>query len=118
MKKNLKILIIVGASLVAGCEKYLDINTDPTRINEQSVSLAALLPTCIEATSQANHQMAYNTGQITQYLALVSGGGVDAHNEPRVGDAWSTVYLTALTNLNLLVQKANDPNDLSPHYSV
>jgi len=68
--------LAVGAS---GCSEYLDINTDPTAVSENQVTLAALLPTTIEATGQANYNYAFSINQIVQHVAGVTGGGTDAH---------------------------------------
>lgn len=112
---------IIYASILAlglstsSCDKYLDINTDPVRVNEDQVTLAGILPTVIEATSQTQFNHAFTLSQITQHLCNVTGGGADQHIEIRLGGAWSTTYLTGLTNLNILIEKANAQN--SPHYA-
>jgi hypothetical protein len=111
-------LSALGAGLMlSSCKDFLDINDDPTRITEQQITIQALLPTTIEATSQATHQYAFATSQIVQYMASVAGGGVDAHNEVRMGDAWITSYATAMSNLKTIIEKASDPNDFSPYYA-
>lgn len=101
--------------LMSSCSGYLDVNTDPTRINEDQVTLAALLPTVIEATTQAQYSFEFSIGQITQHITSVTGGGADQHEEVRLDGAWSTTYLTAMTNLTLMIDKANALN--SPQYA-
>ena len=120
MKKQIKYIAFLSALclgfLASSCQDYLDINTDPTRVNESQVTLAAMLPTIIEATSQTQYQHAFTISQITQNMCSVTGGGADQHIEIRLGGAWSTTYLTAMSNANLMIEKANTQN--SPHYAA
>ena len=104
--------LAVGAS---GCSEYLDINTDPTAVSENQVTLAALLPTTIEATGQANYNYAFSINQIVQHVAGVTGGGTDAHGEFRVSGAWTFSYLTAMSNLSIMIRRAEELK--APHYS-
>jgi Starch-binding associating with outer membrane len=120
MKISIKKIFSIGVLCIglwtSSCSDYLDINTDPTRVNESQVTLASLLPTVIEGTSQAQFQAVRNSaGLITQHITSVTGTGEDQHIEVRFGNAWSTMYLTAMTNLNILIEKANAQS--SPHYA-
>jgi hypothetical protein len=120
MKINIKKILsisVIGIGLwTSSCSDYLDINVDPTRVNESQVTLASLLPTVIEGTSQAQYNYVRNSsGMLVQHLTSVTGVGEDQHIEVRFGNAWSTLYLTAMTNLNILIEKANAQS--SPHYA-
>ncbi len=115
IKKILTIAALATGLFSTSCNDYLDVNTDPTRISEEQVTLAVLLPTTIEATSQAQFNYAFTVGQITQNLCNVTGGGADQHIEIRLGGAWSMTYLTAMSNLNILIDKANAQS--APHYA-
>lgn len=113
--------ILFGTAISLGlflssCSDYLDINTDPTRVNENQVTLPAMLPTIVEATSLAQYNYEFTIGQITQHLCNVTGGGADQHIEIRLSGAWSTSYLTAMTNAQLMIEKANTLS--SPHYAA
>lgn len=120
MKRQIKNILSISALcvgfLASGCSDYLDINTDPTRVNEDQVTLAAMLPTVIEATSQAQYNYAFTISQITQNMCSVTGGGSDQHIEIRLATAWSTAYLTAMSNATLMIDKANAQK--SPHYAA
>jgi hypothetical protein len=120
MKKQIKYIAFMSALclgfLVSSCADYLDVNTDPTRVNESQVTLAAMLPTIIEATSQTQYNLAFTISQITQNMCSVTGGGADQHIEIRLAGAWSTAYLTAMSNANLMIEKANTQS--SPHYAA
>jgi hypothetical protein len=107
--------VCVGLALTAwGCNDYLDINTDPTRISEEQVSIVALLPTTMEATSQAQYSYAFTVSQITQHNCNVTGGGADRHEEIRLGSGWTVSYLTAMSNLKIIIDKAT--KEESPQY--
>lgn len=118
MNRKIKNLLYAGVvsvgCLASSCSDYLDINTDPVRVNQDQVSLAAILPTVEEATAQTQYNYSYSVSQITQYLCSVTGGGTDQHIEVRLASAWSMSYLTSMTNLNILIEKAKTLN--SPHY--
>jgi hypothetical protein len=120
MKFSIKKIFSIGVVCIglwtSSCSDYLDVNVDPTRVNEGQVTLASLLPTVIEATSQAQfHCVRNSAGLITQHITSVTGTGEDQHIEVRFGNAWATLYLTAMTNLNILIEKANTQS--SPHYA-
>lgn len=99
--------------LIAGCESYIDRNIDPYRA--QAVSLDALLPPAIEATSNNHYLVASTTAQFTQHLASYFVGGSDSYQETRMPLAWTGLYLSALSNLDVMVKQAGEQN--SPHYA-
>lgn len=117
MKKLLFTISIVGMCMaLMGCESFLggDTNTDPTRVSEDKVGPAELLPTAIFYTSQAHFNIAYTSAQYSQQLASYFTAGADAHEESPMASGWVNVYLNALNNLDQLEEKAIE-ND-SPHY--
>ncbi|MEO0043646.1 MAG: hypothetical protein RL329_3094 [Bacteroidota bacterium] len=121
MKIDIKKISILGITCLglwtSSCNDYLEINVDPTRINESQVTLASLLPTVIEGTSQAQFNYVRNSsGMLVQHITSVTGVGEDQHIEVRFGSAWTSLYLTAMTNLTLLIEKANTQS--SPHYAA
>lgn len=118
VKKSIFISVLAMGLFMVSCNDYLDINDDPTRVSENQITLQSLLPTTIEASGQATFQYAFPVSQITQHMSSVTGGGADSHNDVRIPGAWSTTYLTAMSNLKTLIAKANDPNSFSPFYSA
>lgn len=109
----INIRFVLAVVLLAGCDDYLDTNIDPNRA--QTVTLEALLAPAIEATSNNHYLTAFTTGQFTQHLASYFPGGTDSYEETRMGTTWTGIYLTALTNLDILVKQAEVQN--SPHYA-
>jgi hypothetical protein len=113
---QLKILFI-GILLVAlsACENYLgdDTNVDPNR--SRTITLKALLPSCIESTARNHYLVALYTSQYAQHTASMNAGETDSYVETRIPDAWVGIYLTALTNLDVLVRQAAEQN--SPYYA-
>jgi hypothetical protein len=99
--------------LLTACDNYLDTNIDPNRT--QTVTLEALLAPCIDATSNNHYLAAFTTGQFTQHLASYFPGGTDSYEETRMATTWVGIYLTALTNLDVLVDQAEEQS--SPYYA-
>jgi hypothetical protein len=118
MKKISIYPIIFGLILVFltnSCESYLggDTNIDPTR--PQKVTLAALLPAAIEATSNNHYSAGFEVSQITQQTSSVFASGADVHaNETRLDGTWTGVYLRAMSNINVMIQQAQSEN--APYY--
>lgn len=112
MKFNFITYIFIAAFFsitLSSCDDYLDVNEDPNRVT--AVSLDALLPTTIEATSSAHYSSARQACQVSQQIASY-------FNYPEIftmDGTWSTIYLKALNNLDLLVKQAEA--DDSPHYA-
>jgi hypothetical protein len=109
--------LFIGILLVAlsACENYLgdDTNVDPNR--SRTITLKALLPSCIESTARNHYLVALYTSQYAQHTASMNAGETDAYVETRIPDAWVGIYLTALTNLDMLVGQAAEQN--SPYYA-
>lgn len=112
MKVNFITYIFIAAFFsitLSSCDDYLDVNEDPNRVT--AVSLDALLPTTIEATSSAHYSSARQACQVSQQIASY-------FNYPEIftmDGTWSTIYLKALNNLDHLVKQAEA--DDSPHYA-
>src|SRR5688572_11346914 len=99
--------------VLSACENYLDTNVDPNR--SRTITLKALLPSCIESTARNHYLVALYTSQYAQHTASMNAGETDAYVETRIPDAWVGIYLTALTNLDVLVRQAAEQN--SPYYA-
>ena len=81
MKKQLLTLgLLAGLGALTGCEKFLDVNTDPN--NPTSSTPNFLLPNIIAQTAQAQTFTALRTSFITQYLVsrTRNSGGNDQYN--------------------------------------
>jgi Starch-binding associating with outer membrane len=119
MKFNRSKISLAGLALsllgFSACSDYLDINNDPTAISDSQVTMAALMPTVLEATAQANYQHAFSICQVAQHINGVSGGGVSSQAEFRIASGWSFNYLSAMTNTNALIKRAQELN--APHYA-
>ncbi|HEY0652176.1 MAG TPA: SusD/RagB family nutrient-binding outer membrane lipoprotein [Chryseosolibacter sp.] len=114
MKNSIKIFhLSLCFILMSGCGSYLDENIDPYRA--QTISLDALLPTTIDATSNNHYLVAVTTGMFSQHLASYFAGGSDSYQETRMPTAWTGIYLSALSNLDILVEQAQQQE--SPHYA-
>ena len=107
------ILLSIPCLWLSSCDDYLDVNDDPNRVTD--VTLEALLGPAIESTARNHYTIAFTTSQIAQQTGSVFGGGADAHNEFRLETAWTGIYLTALTNLDIIINQAEEEG--SPHYA-
>jgi len=101
--------------MLFSCEDYLggDTNVDPNKVSE--VSLSALLPTAIEATSESHYNLAYEGSQVAQQMASYFSSGADIHEEFRVSTGWSALYLRAMTNAKEMERLAVEQE--APHYA-
>ncbi|MCG8391155.1 MAG: SusD/RagB family nutrient-binding outer membrane lipoprotein [Cytophagales bacterium] len=113
MKYIKTILLLAVAAWSSSCDDYLDINDDPNRVTD--VTLEALLGPTIESTARNYYNVAFVTSQVSQQTGSVFGGGADAHEEFRLETSWTGIFLTALTNLNIIIEKAEVEE--SPHYA-
>jgi hypothetical protein len=113
MKNNILYIILISVFGLLSCDDYLDINDDPNAVTD--ASLSALLAPTMEATARNYYNTAFTTSQISQQTGSVFAAGADIHEEFRLGGIWSGVYLSALTNLGIIVEKAEAEG--SPHYA-
>lgn len=111
--------ITIKAFLLAGllgvlpaCNGFLDVNDDPTRLND--VTLDLLLPTTLEALSKTHYYLAYTASQVTHQMDAFGG----YYGEFSNASAWSTIYLKGMNNLRAMIDKASAAgDDYSPHYA-
>lgn len=100
--------LILGFGLV-GCDDFLDVNDDPNRVTE--VSLSAQLPPIIERTSSTHFSMANSIAQITQQ----TGSYFEYPDNFTMAGSWSTVYLRSLSNAKQIIENAEE--QAAPHYA-
>ncbi len=106
------ILFVFIAFFMIGCSDYLDVNTDPTRISEDVVTMKVLLPTVLEATAANHYLIGATSARFTHHLDNFSGS---YGYQLTMSGAWSNIYLKALNNTATILKKADDEG--SPHYS-
>ncbi len=102
----LSFMLVFG---LVSCDDFLDVNADPNRVTE--VSLSAQLPPVIEGTSRVHVSLEKSVGQITQHLGSYFG----YPDEISLGGSWSTIYLRNLSNAQQILNNAREQN--SPHYA-
>ena len=110
------LILLTGLGLaVTSCEDYLggDTNVDPNRTDE--ITLEAYLPTILDATAESHYYAGYETGQVAQHLANYFSAGADIHEEFRIVNGWTLLYLRAMANARLLQEQAEE--QASPHYA-
>lgn len=118
MKKLLLILFI--PVLLVGCDKWLDVNTDPNSPSDVPITL--LLPTielnatyalCPGKDAGLGQDLGVYTHQLSTREAADSYHADG--NEYYLGLSWTTTYTTMLENVDKLILKANEKN--APYYS-
>ncbi|MCB0495551.1 MAG: SusD/RagB family nutrient-binding outer membrane lipoprotein [Cyclobacteriaceae bacterium] len=104
-------LLIVYLLTITSCDKFLDVNNDPTKVQEDQARLNVLLPTAIEATSASHYSSVFTAARVTHQVDHVAG----YYTEFRMESNWSRIYLETLNTLDLMVSKADDEG--SPYYA-
>ncbi|MEM9678782.1 MAG: SusD/RagB family nutrient-binding outer membrane lipoprotein [Bacteroidota bacterium] len=115
MKKLKYIFLVLVISGLSACDDFFDINDDPNRVSEEEITLESLLAPTLESTARNYYRVAFTTSQISQQTGSVFGGGADSHNEFTLATAWTGIYLTALTNLDKIVDLGEQQE--SPYYT-
>jgi hypothetical protein len=110
MRKILQIFaVIMATTVLSSCEKYLDVNTDPTL--KSDVTMQELLPTAQFYTSENSYNQAFIACQYIQQIGSATGsGGTDAQAENENGTGWSNLYLNVIPHLNIIIEKAKTEN--------
>lgn len=123
--KNIRIFTMLGALAMLlsfnACNSWIDpdYNIDPN--NPQDASLANILPPTQVAWGYISG------GDLGRYLSVFTQhhGGVDRQhagldqysmNEADVNNSWNTIYADILFELQIVIDKAADPDAPSPHY--
>jgi hypothetical protein len=106
------ILMPLLAFLLAGCDKFLDVNTDETLKGD--ATMQELLPTAQFYTAEASYQQAYVACQYAQQLGSALGAnGIDTYAETDNTLGWSNFYLNALPQLNAIIKKGQEEGSLA-----
>lgn len=105
-----RIFLMATVLLTASCDQFLDVNDDPTKVSEDQVTLAALLPTVIESTSESHYYTANYPSRVTHHLDHVSG----YYSQFDLSSNWTRIYRESLDNAAVIMEKAEENG--SPHY--
>ena len=93
----------------SGCEKFLDVNVDPTLKGD--ATMQELLPTAQFYTGEASYQQAYVACQYAQQLGnAIGANGIDTYAETDNTLGWTNFYLNVFPQLNLIIQKGQAEN--------
>lgn len=110
MKPILKLsacLILVGL-FFAGCEDYLDINTDPN--NPTIAPMSGLMASATYETAQNHYRVGDITSYYVQYLASPNpASATDTHEPVSYDVTWENLYdvMTDLSDLEILALEQN-----------
>ncbi len=94
------------------CDKYLDVNEDPTRVHDANLEL--LLPTAIISLSMAHYYSGYRTSFMSHQAINYAGYSREFTNS----QLWSKIYLEGINNIHVLVETALTPGEeYAPTYA-
>jgi hypothetical protein len=110
------LVFLFTAFSISSCEDYIggDTNVSPNSVGSEAITLKSILPTTIYHTSQNHFSIAFSTSRIPQQTASYFPEGFDSHFPTTLSDAWTGIYLSALTNLFELEKIARREN--ANHY--
>ena len=115
----------IGAFLFLGsCSDYLDINVDPNSISDAPIATLLSSVTANVGFTGGSDLNRFASLLVQQY----SGQGPGATTQPQeyeryniqgsdVNNLWNTLYSTTLSDIELIIAKANEAGKVSPHYS-
>ncbi|UII23588.1 SusD/RagB family nutrient-binding outer membrane lipoprotein [Fulvivirga ligni] len=109
INKNIFLLLIM-ALFTFSCNDFLDVNSDPNKVDAEQVNLSSLLPTALEATSETHYSTIYTASRVTHQVDHVAG----YYTEFTMDADWSRIYLESLNTLKVIADKAEEEE--SPHY--
>ena len=102
--RKIYLSVLVGMLAISGCDKYLDVNVDPTFKPDAAVQ--ELLPTAQSYTGEASYQQAYFASQYAQQISSNLGtNGTDTYAESENSTGWSSLYLYVIPQLNTIIKK-------------
>jgi len=113
------IAVVIAVLTITGCKKFVesgDVNINPNK--PADATLNTLLPAVENATANSHFWVAYTTTLFSQQMASYASGPIndDQNRDVRMGIAYQTIYLNALTNAKIVVSKAAAQG--SPYYSA
>jgi hypothetical protein len=113
-KITTSILVVAVVGALAGCGEYLGggTNDDPNKLSREQVGMDALLPPVLVESGRATFNVGFTFGQYAQHISFEAT--TDEQEPTRLNGAWTNIYLRALNNAEVLVEKAQEQG--SPHY--
>lgn len=108
------LLVVAVFGTLAGCGEFLggDTNDDPNKLSREQVRMEALLPPILIESGRATFNVGFTFAQYAQHTSFE--GTTDEQQPTRLNGAWANIYLRALNNAEVLVEKARAQG--SPHY--
>jgi len=117
--------LVIGAILYASsCNDFLDINVSPNSVSDAPIE---------QIWTSVTTNVGFTGGSdLNRYAGLISqmysGQGSGATTQPQeyerynitgsdANNLWNSLYSTTLSDIEIVIQKANDPAVLSPHYA-
>ncbi len=119
LNKNIWVLGLSISLITSSCKKFVEkgnVNVNPNQ--PTTITLNTLLPAVTYYTANNQTSVAYVTSMFCQQMAAYSSGPLneDRHIDVRIGTAFSGLYLNALTNAKVMIDKA--VADGAPHYAA
>ncbi len=116
---------IVGALLMAGsCNDYLDINVSPNDVSDAPIEQLLTSVTTNVGFTGGSDLNRFASLIVQQYSGQGSGATTQPQEYERyniqgsdLNNLWTSLYSTTLSDIELIIEKANDPAVLSPHYA-
>jgi hypothetical protein len=110
-----KYILLLFSMLIftVSCNDFLDVNTDPTKVSDENINVTVLLPTILYNTSNTHYSQGNFSSQVTHHLDVIASAG-GYYEEFTMEGAWSTIYLSNLSNINIMIEKAQEEG--SSHY--
>lgn len=115
--KQSLIAITTGLIFFTSCNKQLDINTDPSRLEPSQATINNLLP----SGEQYLASVFYNAGDYGNFYTQYLGGNsayaanIDSYNPYGFDELWSPAYLSAMPNYHDIITRADQAG--APQYA-
>lgn len=109
MKNIIKnIILLIFIFTVFSCtDEYFDVNTPSGAATEDQLRMADLIGPSTFNTFIAQYWAERSLGNYSQYI---TGQGGNAAGQTSMSSTWSTIYLNAFPDLNIILKKANEKN--------
>lgn len=125
IKNFLSKSLFVGAIFfTTSCNDYLDINVDPNSVSDAPIEQLLTSVTANVGFTGGSDLNRYASLIVQQYSGQGSGATTQTQEYERyniagsdVNNLWNSMYATTLSDIELIIKKANDPAVLSPHYA-
>lgn len=124
--KNLisKSLFVGAIFFTSSCNDYLDINVDPNSVSDAPIEQLLTNVTANIGFTGGSDLNRYSSLIVQQYSGQSTGATTQPQEYERyniagsdVNNLWNSMYATTLSDIELIIKKANDPAVLSPHYA-